>query len=66
MLARATISDPVPGSKVVNTKKWLCVSARAEEAGTKEQERHWLSHPPPLEINSRPSVTVHIPNTVGD
>lgn len=39
MLARATTSDPAPGSKEVNTKKWLCVSVHAEEAGIIELER---------------------------
>lgn len=63
-LARATTSDTAPGSKKVNTKKWLCVSVHTEEAGIIELERLWLSHSPPSEINSRPSVTTHIPITV--
>lgn len=60
MLARtATPPDPSPGSERVNTKKWLCVSVRAEEAGTKELERLRLSLPRPLEISARPTGTAH-------
>lgn len=62
-MARATTSDPTPGPKEENTKKRLGMSVHAEEAGTKKLERLWLSQP--LEINSRTSMTTHIPITVG-
>lgn len=60
MLTRSAAPPaPSPGSGTLNTKQWLCVPVRAEEAGMKELERLWLSLPPPLQIRARPTVTAH-------